>query len=115
MWIVRFLDDAQAERSELSSRDRMALNAAVEKLRAEGPALGAPFSSSIVGAGETLRELRPRQGRSRFRALYRRVGDELVIAAIGPEAAVDRRGFDRAIRAAIDRLAAAVVAEGGTK
>lgn len=106
MWSVRFLDDARRERAALSSRDQTALNAAVEKLRAEGPMLGAPYSSSIVGAGETLRELRPRQGRSRFRALYRRVGDELVIAAIAPEAMVDRRGFNRAVRGAIERLAA---------
>ncbi len=29
----------------------------------------------------------------------------MVVAAIGPEAGVDRRGFDRAVARAIDRLA----------
>jgi hypothetical protein len=37
--------------------------------------------------------------------LYGRVGDAFVILAIGPEALVDRRGFDRAVRDAGRRLA----------
>ena len=36
---------------------------------------------------------------------YGRVGDAFVILAIGPEAVVDRRGFDRAVRVATQRLA----------
>jgi hypothetical protein len=34
----------------------------------------------------------------------RRVGDTFVVVAIGPEALVDRRRFDRAVRAAAQRL-----------
>ena len=42
--------------------------------------------------------------RSPWRALYRRLGDGLVVLAIGPEAQHDKRGFDRAVRLAEDRL-----------
>lgn len=50
-------------------------------------------------------KLRPRAGRSRMRPLYGRAGDAFVIVAIGPEALIDRRGFDRAVRVARQRLA----------
>jgi hypothetical protein len=43
-------------------------------------------------------------GRSPWRAFYRRIGDLLVIGAIGPEANVDRPGFRRATTRAEDRL-----------
>lgn len=47
--------------------------------------LGFHHTSAVQGfAG--LRELRPRAGRSPWRAMYQRVGDVFVIAAIGPEA-----------------------------
>jgi hypothetical protein len=39
-----------------------------------------------------------------WRALYRRVGDAVVVLAVAPEAARDRRGFDRAVAAAERRL-----------
>ena len=105
MWVVRMLPEAQAEFLALPAQEGAAMDSALRKLAVDGSSLGAPHSSSIVGVGGTLRELRPRQGRSRWRAFCRRVGDELVIAAIGPEASVDRRGFDRAMRVAIGRLA----------
>jgi hypothetical protein len=37
--------------------------------------------------------------------MYGRVGDAFVILMIGPEALVDRRGFDRAVQAARRRIA----------
>jgi len=43
-------------------------------------------------------------GRSLWHAFYRRVGTIIVIAAIGPEAQVDPRGFDRAVTNAVQRL-----------
>ncbi|MGH4010899.1 MAG: hypothetical protein ACRDTH_22530 [Pseudonocardiaceae bacterium] len=43
-------------------------------------------------------------GRSAWRALYRRVGEVFVIAAIGPEAQAGKRGFGRAVAAAQARL-----------
>jgi hypothetical protein len=85
---------------------------AVEKLRAAGPALPFPHQSGVQGA-ERLRELRPRAGRSRWRALYRRLGDVFVIAAVGPEAEADRRGFNRSVADAVGRLQD-VQREGGT-
>ena len=69
-----------------------------------GPTLPHPHQSDVRG-GPGLRELRPRAGRSRIRPLYARVGDTFVILTIGPEAVVDRRGFDRAVRVAAQRLA----------
>lgn len=90
----------------LPQRERAALRGALEKLAALGEELGYPHTSAVQGAGETLRELRSRQGDSPVRAFYRRVGDTLVIAAVGPEAQVDPRGFKRAVAAALERLAA---------
>lgn len=62
-----------------------------------------PHASRVRGAG-TLFELRPRTGRSKGRAFYRQVGATVVIAAIGPEATVDARGFARAVKVAQQRL-----------
>lgn len=76
---------------------------AVDKLAAEGPSLPFPHSSAVQGA-DRLRELRLRAGRSAWRGLYRRIGDVFVIAAIGPEALADKRGFGRAVAAAQARL-----------
>src|SRR5664280_2702187 len=81
-----------------------ALIHAVEKLEAFGPQLGYPHTSAVQGF-TGLRELRPRAGRSPWRALYRRVSDVFVLAAVGPEAQSDQRGFDRAARQAVARLA----------
>ena len=74
------------------------------KLEAYGPLLGYPHTSAVRGTS-ALRELRPRAGRSAYRALYRQSGDVFVVAAVGPEAQTDPRGFDRAVRRALNRLA----------
>lgn len=103
MWTVRYRPEAEAERKALDARELAALRHAVEKLQALGPQLGYPFSSDVRGA-ERLRELRLRRGRSRIRAFYRQVHGEFVIAAIGPEAQHNRRGFGRACRNAEERL-----------
>lgn len=84
-------------------RERVALLHAQEKLVAVGDRLPFPHQSAVVGSSR-LRELRPRAGRSPWRALYTRSGDRLVILAICPEAQVDRRGFDRAVSQARRRL-----------
>jgi hypothetical protein len=62
-----------------------------------------PHTSAVQGA-LGLRELRPRAGRSPWRALYRQVGDHFVVAAVAPEAQQNPRGFRRACRAAERRL-----------
>lgn len=78
--------------------------AAVDKLEAHGDSLRFPHSSSVRNA-DRLRELRPRAGRSPWRSFYRRVGATPIIAAVGPEASVDLRGFKAAIQRAESRLA----------
>jgi hypothetical protein len=102
---VRFHPGAEAERSALAPRERVAVDHVIEKLAVLGIKLGFPHSSKVVGA-VNLRELRPRAGRSRVRPLYRRLGDTFVIAAIGPEALSDPTGYKRSIRMAEQRLAA---------
>ena len=101
---VAFHPDAFAEWEALPTREYAAMARAFEKLRELGDQLGFPHTSNVEGAA-SLRELRPRQGRSPWRALYRRIGDRVVVGAVGPEALHDRRGFRRAVDAAEARLA----------
>ncbi len=68
-----------------------------------GLLLGVPHTSQVKGS--SLRELRPRQGRSPWRAFYRRSGELLVVGAFGAEAIHDRLGFGRAVKAAEERIA----------
>jgi len=97
--------DADDEYRALPEREQDAMDNAIEKLRTFGQQLGFPHTSAVQGA-ENLRELRPRAGRSPWRALYRRIGDLMVIGAFGPEAGHDPRGFQATLRRAEDRLAA---------
>jgi hypothetical protein len=103
VWTVVFHPEAEAELDALPAKERVAVMHAVEKLAGAGPALRFPHQSNVKGA-ERLRELRPRGGRSQWRPLYGRVGDAFVIAAVGPEARVNVRGFRRAVTAATNRL-----------
>src|ERR1700722_12469109 len=97
MWVCRYLPEAEKEREALVSTEKEALINAEAKLAALGPLLPFPHSSAVSGANR-LRELRPRGGRSPWRALYRQIGDQFVIAAVGPEAKSDRQGFAAACR-----------------
>ena len=103
MWTVVYLPDAEEEREAMPVNERHALYNAVAKLQAIGPTLDHPHTSAVRGS-PGLRELRPRAGRSPWRALYRQVGDYFVVAAIGPEAEHNLRGFRRACLAAEKRL-----------
>jgi hypothetical protein len=96
--------DARDEVMRLPAAERRAVMNAVAKLEAFGDQLGSPHTSQVKGSQAGIRELRPRSGRSPWRALYRRIGDGLVVLAIGPEAEHDRRGFGRAVRLAEERL-----------
>jgi len=96
--------EADTELQQLPPGEQVAMRHAVEKLRALGTTLPFPHQSSVAG-GNQLRELRPRAGRSRWRALYRQIGDAFIVGAITPEANVDRQAFSRAIRTAEARLA----------
>lgn len=103
MAYVRLLSEADAEMDQLPVRERQAIRNAIEKLGQIGDGLGYPHSSQVQGS--LLRELRPRAGRSPWRAFYQRQLDgTFIVAAIGPEAMHNRRGFDRTVILAERRL-----------
>lgn len=95
---------AEKELDQLPTGEKVAIDHAVEKLEVSGDQLRFPHSSAIEGA-DRVRELRSRAGRSAWRAFYRRIGDTMVIGAIGPEAVSNPRGFRRAVAYAEKRLA----------
>lgn len=99
---IGYLGDVLSEINALPIAERKAMVNALDKLALLGDQLGFPHSSQVKGT--TLRELRPRAGRAPWRAFYRRVGDHYLVAAIGPEALHDPRGFQRAINLAHARL-----------
>src|SRR4051812_28481897 len=112
---VSFCSEASAELDAVPPAERIAILRAIEKLQVFGDRLPFPHSSAVKGIkGATLRELRPRGGRSPWRAFYRRVGDKLIIGAIGPEATVNPSGFKRAIEQAGRRIAASEAKEPAT-
>jgi hypothetical protein len=83
--------------------EEVALRTVMAKLEALGSRLSFPHRSAVRGA--TVRELRPRSGRSPWRAFYRRTGPEhFFVGSIGPEATVNPKGFKRAVRLAEQRL-----------
>lgn len=98
-----YLDGVLDELRVLPMREKRAMSNALDKLVDLGLDLSHPHSSQVKGS--TFRELRPRQGRSPWRALYQRVGNRMVVAAIAPEAQSNERGFERAIITATQRLA----------
>ena len=81
----------------------MAMYKALERLELQEDLLGYPHTSAVQGASSTLRELRPRAGRSPWRAFYRRIGTELVIGGIGPEALANPSRFRRCVDLAVTR------------
>ncbi len=64
-----------------SREERKAAYNAVDKLRQVGSALGPPYMKPLQGESN-LCELRPRQGRSATRLIYRRFGDVYVVLAV---------------------------------
>jgi hypothetical protein len=103
MWEVRYHPAAEAELGKLPAAEQAAIRHAVEKLQAVGPDLGYPHSSQTKGIAG-LRELRPRAGRSAWRAIYRRLGGMFVVAAIGPDGQTDPAGFAATCRRAAGRF-----------
>jgi len=103
MWSVEWHPRAVEELMRLPKDEQAALDHAVEKLATLGPGLPYPHQSAVQGQ-RGLRELRPRGGRSPWRALYKRRGSAFVIAAVAPEAEANSRRFDRAVRLARRRL-----------
>lgn len=107
-YVVLWHPEAAAERdASWPPEEKVAMEHAVEKLKAAGPRLMHPHSSALQGTtGRGFRELRPRAGRSRWRPIYRRATpDTFVIVAVAPEAEIDRRGFNAAGNRAVARFA----------
>lgn len=107
VWEVKWHPAAQEEkRSIAEAKERVAIAHVIEKLQVSGPALRSPHQSAVMGEeGSGLRELRPRRGRSRWRPIYRRMDERLfAILSVGPEAEIDKPGYDRAVRTAKQRL-----------
>jgi hypothetical protein len=105
-YLVLWHPGADAERdASWPAAEKVAMLHAAQKLEAVGPRLGHPHSSAVQGeVGKGFRELRPRAGRSRWRLIYRRVSpSSFAILAVGPEAQIDRRGFDGAVSRAVER------------
>jgi hypothetical protein len=101
---VRFHYIARREfNAILPPAEKDALAHVIEMLEENGERLGHPYTSAMRIAAN-LRELRPRAGRSTWRAFYRRIGDVMFVGAFGPEAQSNRRDFERAVRAAEARL-----------
>ena len=101
---VEWGTEVELELTELPAGEEVAARAVIEKLVALGDRLPYPHQSAIQGMGG-LRELRPRQGRSRWRLFYKRTGVNIFrIGAIGPEASVSPRGFQRSVALAEERL-----------
>jgi hypothetical protein len=98
---VRYHPKAVDERNlvrKQSEGDFDAIIVVIEKLKIHGPALRFPHQSAVQGKGGAgLRELRPTQGRTLWRPLYRRFENSYVILAVGPEAQVDQGGFNTAV------------------
>jgi len=93
----------EEELALLPTSERGAMQNAFAKLQELGDALGYPHSSQVKGT--SLRELRPRRGRSAWRAFYQRVGAHyFVVAAIGPEALSNPREFRRMVAIAQKRM-----------
>jgi len=103
---VLYHPTARTEADAVPQQERKAIDNAVDKLASLGPTLPFPHSSKVMGdPGGSLRELRPRAGRSPWRCIYERIGDVFVIGAVAPEAQKDKAGFDSAVSAAKARLA----------
>ena len=86
MRTYRYLAAAVGEREALVPKEKAALINAEAKLAALGPSLPYPHSSAVHGE-------------------YRQIGREFIVAAVGPEAQADGRGFAAACRRAEARLA----------
>ena len=105
-WPVHYHPKARAEADSLPVQEQKAIDGAVDKLVSLGPMLPFPHSSKVMGDPcGSLRELRPRAGRSAWRCIYERIGDAFVIGAVGPESQKNKAGFDSAVSAAKARLA----------
>jgi hypothetical protein len=100
-FIVVYDADAVREFGSLKGKaERNAVYAVIEKLRMLGPGLAPPHVKSLKGEAGLL-ELRPRQGSSPVRPIYRRIGNDYVILAFSVKP--DKVDFNAAVAAARER------------
>ena len=100
-FLVVYDADAVRELESLKGqRERNAVYAVIEKLRMLGPDLKPPHVKSLKGEAGLL-ELRPRQGGSLVRPIYRRIGNIYVILAFSVKP--DKVDFNAAVAAARKR------------
>ena len=117
-WDVRWHPKALEEKRAIKEvNDRVAIDHVIEKLKVDGVALRSPHQSAVMGEeGSGLRELRPRRGRSRWRPLYRQMGERLfAILAVAPEVEVDSAGYESGVRSAKRRFAQLEKGKGSKK
>jgi hypothetical protein len=93
-----YLIGVPSEIDQLPPAERKAMLNALDKLAILGDQPDYPHTSQIKETD--LREVRPRAGRSPWRALYQRDAGVMLVAAISPEAQHDARGFQRATKVA---------------
>ncbi|TAK35203.1 MAG: hypothetical protein EPO21_07055 [Chloroflexota bacterium] len=108
---VAYHPAAREELAGLPRGERLAMLHAAEKLQTLGEQLPFPHCSALRQARQW--ELRPRGGRSPWRAFYRRVGGAMVIGAIGPDAKQEAAGFRRAVVVAERRIEEIEAEQGG--
>jgi phage-related protein len=102
-YLVRIDRDAEAEFNRLQDKlERNATFNVLDKLRQLGPLLIPPHTKSLKGEPGLL-ELRPRQGRSYVRAIYRRAESQFVVLAFAIKP--DKADFGEAVMRARERFA----------
>lgn len=95
--------EAEDEAAGLVSKESVAIENAIEKLRSAGVKLDKRHSDHV---GDGLWELRPRAGRSPWRAIYKRIGETtFVILAVCPEYEENKKGFNKGLKDAAKRFA----------
>lgn len=101
---AEWMPEAEAELAALPRTEQISIGRAAMKLETLGSKLSFPHQSAVRGT-TGLRELRPKGGRSPWRAFYRQITQEVFkIGAVGPEYLVNRKGFARSVRLAEERL-----------
>jgi hypothetical protein len=99
-WVVDFDSDAVIDFEDVKARgDRKAVFNVIQKLKDVGPDLPSPHMKSLKGEAD-LFELRPKQGACEVRPIYARLGQRFMVLAV----AAKKKGFERAVVAANDRL-----------
>jgi hypothetical protein len=100
-FIVVFEPGAVRDLDSLKGKqERNAVYAVIDKLRMLGPDLKPPHVKTLKGEARLL-ELRPRQGSSPVRPIFRRMGKEYVILAFSVKP--DKGDFAAAVAAARKR------------